>query len=104
MKASETVTNYFTTAEEQAEITWPIAFKAGQEQGYIDGTYDGIQRQLAEVTKLKTQIAEARQVVIKELAEWVNNHSPCGTTKSGLYTPIRPRHIKELMQGRIPEE
>ncbi len=89
----------------QAEITWKArdqeieaARKAGYEQGYIDGTYDGLQRQQIGAAKLKAEIVEAKKAGMKKVVDWINKE-PTGQPYSMypgfiLISPERQTQLK----------
>ncbi len=59
-------------AKAQAEITWPIAEKAGVRKGYSAGKIDG---QYTNHKRHGKKMVQARQEGRREVVEWIESHS-----------------------------
>lgn len=86
-------------ANNQAEITWPIAEKAGYEKGLANAfaLEDALYNKIAE---LKVEVKEAEQRGIQKVAEYIDSH--CYNSISGWH--LCTLDIEAFRRGEIPKK
>ncbi len=107
IRAAMDVLAYFEKKIAGLEVRITKSFKSGQEQGYVDGTCDGIKRQLAEVTKLRANLADERAKTLREFVDAMTIACANGNTDKERLTNfcdlMRKYETKLAKSGQMPE-